>query len=192
MDVSATVERPPLRLPIDEDGTILITGATGGIGALLARHLAERGVRHLTLVSRRGPAAESTEQLVAELAERGCEARLLACDVGDRDACAALVADVSASRPIRAVVHAAGVLDDATIASLTAEQVERVLHAKTDAAWHLYELTEGLDLTAFVSFSSLAALAGAPGQGNYAAANAFLDALAQRARAAGRTHVSIA
>jgi acyl transferase domain-containing protein/acyl carrier protein len=192
MDTRGTVERANLRLPIDEDGTTLITGATGGIGALLARHLAERGVRHLTLVSRRGPAAESADRLVGELAERGCEAHLLACDVGDRDACAALVADVSASRPIRAVVHAAGVLDDATIESLTAEQVERVLHAKTDAAWHLYELTEDLDLIAFVSFSSLAALAGAPGQGNYAAANAFLDALAQRGRAAGRACTSIA
>ncbi|HEV7774650.1 MAG TPA: SDR family NAD(P)-dependent oxidoreductase [Conexibacter sp.] len=192
MDVRATVERPPLRLPVDEDGTTLITGATGGIGGLLARHLAERGVRHLTLVSRRGAAAESAEQLLGELAERGCEAQLLACDVGDRDACAALVADVSALRPIRSVVHAAGVLDDATIESLTAEQVERVLHAKTDAAWHLYELTEGFDLTAFVLFSSLAALVGAPGQGNYAAANAFLDALAQRARAAGRACTSIA
>ena len=180
------------RLRFPADGTVLITGATGGIGALLARHLAEGGVRHLTLVSRRGPAAESADQLLGALAERGCEARLLACDVGDRDACAALVADVCASQPIRAVVHAAGVLDDATIASLTAEQVERVLHAKTDAAWHLSELTDGFELGAFVSFSSLAALAGAPGQGSYAAANAFLDALAQRARAAGRPHVSIA
>ncbi len=180
------------RIPLDEDGTVLLTGATGGLGTLLARHLAERGVRHLTLVSRRGPTAECAEQLVAELAEWGCEAQLLACDVGERDACAGLVADVCASRPIRAVVHAAGVLDDATIESLTAEQLERVLHAKSDAAWHLYELTEELDLAAFVSFSSLAALVGAPGQGNYAAANAFLDALAERARAAGRAHASIA
>ena len=176
----------------DGDGTVLITGATGGLGALVARHLAERGARHLTLVSRSGSAAESADALVAELADRGCEASLHACDVGDRDACAELVATVSASRPIRAVVHAAAVLDDATIASLTAERAERVLHAKADAAWHLFELTDGLDLAAFVSFSSLAALVGAPGQGSYGAANAFLDALAQRARAAGRPFTSIA
>ena len=173
--------------PLGADGTVLVTGATGGIGRHLARHLADRGAHHLTLVSRRGPAADGADELVADLRARGCEAQVVACDVGDRSACAALVA--SSTEPIRAVVHAAGVLDDATIESLTPAKLATVLRSKADAAWHLYELTGA---AAFISFSSVAALLGAPGQGNYAAANGFLDALAHRGRAAGRTVTTIA
>ena len=180
--------RPGDAIAWDGDGTVLLTGGTGGLGALLARHLADRGARRIALVSRRGPAADGAAELVADLAGRGCEAQLVACDVGDRDACAELVAELTSARPIAAVVHAAGVLDDATVETLTADRLAPVLAAKADAAVHLHELTDA----PFVAFSSMAALVGAPGQGSYAAANAFLDALAERARAEGRAARSIA
>ncbi|MGI8331398.1 SDR family NAD(P)-dependent oxidoreductase [Actinomadura scrupuli] len=177
--------------PLDPDGTVLITGGTGGLGAVLAEHLARtHGARRLLLVSRRGPAAEGVERLVADLGVLGCEARVAACDVADREQLAALLA--SLEHPLTAVVHAAGVLDDGVIESLTAEQIERVMRPKVDAALHLHELTADMELSAFVLFSSVAALIGGPGQGNYAAANAFLDALAARRRAQGLPGSSLA
>ncbi|WP_428977512.1 SDR family NAD(P)-dependent oxidoreductase [Mycobacterium avium] len=174
-------------------GTALITGATGMAGAALARHLVARHrVPHLMLVGRRGEAAPGMAELAAELRGAGASVSVLSCDVGDRDAVAAMLAQVPARYPLRSVFHAAGVLDDAVIASLTPARIDTVLRAKVDGAWNLHELTKDLDLSAFVVFSSMAGIVGAPGQGNYAAANSFLDALAIHRHAHGLPALSVA
>ena len=174
-------------------GTVLITGGTGMAGGVVARHVVHRyGARHVVLASRRGQDADGVGELAADLAQAGAQVQVVACDVSDRAAVAALLADLPTQYPLTAVIHAAGVLDDAVIASLNAERIDTVLRAKVDAAWNLHELTQDRDLSAFVVFSSMAGIVGGPGQGNYAAANSFLDGLATHRRARGLPGLSVA
>uniref|UniRef100_UPI0035E45A6F type I polyketide synthase n=1 Tax=Streptomyces zagrosensis TaxID=1042984 RepID=UPI0035E45A6F len=174
-------------------GTVVITGALGGLGSLTARHLVRHhGVRHLLLASRRGERAQGAAELTEELTELGARVTVVACDVSDRNALARMLAAVPGEHPVSGVVHTAGLLDDGVIESLTGERVSRVLLPKVDAAWHLHELTQGMDLSFFVVFSSLAGLLGGPGQANYAAGNVFADTLVQWRRQAGLPGVSMA
>ncbi|MFI1205953.1 SDR family NAD(P)-dependent oxidoreductase, partial [Streptomyces sp. NPDC020883] len=173
-------------------GTVLITGGTGALGAQVARRLARAGAPHLLLVSRRGPDGPGTGELVGELTAHGTEVTVTACDAADRDALAELLASIPEDRPLTAVLHAAGVLDDGVLDALTPDRLDAVLRAKVTVACHLDELTAGIPLDAFVLFSSIVGVWGNGGQGGYAAANAALDALAHRRRARGQRATSIA
>nr|AXL06107.1 beta-ketoacyl synthase [uncultured bacterium] len=174
------------------EGTVLVSGG-GTLGGLVARHLVARhGVRHLILASRRGPDADGVTELVAELTEQNADVSVVACDTSDRNQVTALLAGVPTDHRLTAVVHTAGVLDDGVIGTLTPQRLETVFAPKVDAVRHLDELTRDLDLDAFVVFSSGSGVFGSAGQGNYAAANAFLDVTMANRRAAGLPGLSLA
>nr|WP_235875105.1 type I polyketide synthase [Saccharopolyspora aridisoli] len=174
-------------------GSVLITGGTGGLGARVARWAVGRGAQHVVLVSRRGPDAPGAAELRAELQASGAEVTVRACDVADRDALATVLAEIPDDRPLRGIVHAAGIFDSGVgLDSLSGEEVDGVLRAKMTSARHLHELTADRELEAFVLFSSGAASWGSGGQAAYAAANAFLDGLAQQRRSLGLPATSIA
>ncbi|MCK9873257.1 type I polyketide synthase [Nocardiopsis dassonvillei] len=178
---------PQKREPLDlgSDGTVLVTGANGTVGGVVARHLVnECGARNLLLVSRTG--REGTpEELRSELSALGATLSFASCDAADRDALRAVIESVPDDRPLRSVVHIAGTVGGAVFTALTTDHVDHVMRPKVDASINLHELTRDLDLREFVLFSSAASTLGNPGQANYAAANAYLDALAHRRRAGG-------
>ncbi|WP_345601667.1 type I polyketide synthase, partial [Streptomyces chumphonensis] len=186
-------EEPGAGSGFDGHGTVLITGGTGLLGALTARHLVEHhGVRRLLLLSRRGPEAPGADVLRKELVAAGAEVVIVACDVSRRAELRRALDHVPHGHPLRAVVHTAGTLDDGTLETLTPDRVAAVLRPKADAAWHLHELTREHEVKAFVLFSSAAGVLGQAGQGSYSAANAWLDALAHLRRAEGLPALSLA
>jgi polyketide synthase 12 len=175
-------------------GSVLITGGTGTLGGLVARHVVEEhGVTSVVLVSRRGEQAPGAAELRAELEELGARVTVVACDVAEPAGVETALAAVPEDAPLTGVVHTAGVLDDGLVEDLTPERVAGVLRAKVAGAWHLHQATREMDdLAWFVLFSSAAGILGGPGQGNYAAANSFLDALAAQRQAEGLPGVSVA
>ncbi|WP_338894332.1 SDR family NAD(P)-dependent oxidoreductase [Streptomyces sp. TG1A-60] len=173
-------------------GSVLVTGGTGALGAVVARWLASRGVPHLTLVGRRGAATPGVEDLVAELTAAGTHVTVAACDVTDRDSLAGVLARIPAEFPLVGVVHAAGVGQAMMLDRTGPAELADVLGGKVAGAVHLDELTRGLDLRMFVTFASGAGIWGSGGQAAYAAANAFLDALVIRRRAQGLPGTSVA
>ncbi|GAA3368398.1 hypothetical protein GCM10020367_06570 [Streptomyces sannanensis] len=182
-------QRPFIR----PDGAVLVSGGVGDLGRHVARWLAStHGVRDLVLTSRRGMDTPGAKSLVAELSELGATATVVACDAADRDDVTSVMALFDEKRPLRGVVHAAGVLDDGALTALTPERLDTVYLPKVDGLWHLHQLTQDMELDFFMMFSSIASVMGAPGQGNYAAANAFLDALAHLRRAKGLPATSVA
>jgi acyl transferase domain-containing protein/acyl carrier protein len=192
--VPAPAGRPADELPtaVPADGTVLVTGGTGALGGKLARWLADEGAGHILLTSRRGLDAPGARELVDNLTGSGARVTVAACDAADRAALADLIAGLPAEYPLRGVVHAAGVLDDCVLDAADPGRFETVLRPKTTAAVNLHDLTAGLDLRMFVLFASIVGTVGGPGQGSYAAANAVLDALAERRAAAGLPALSLA
>ncbi|GAA1732309.1 type I polyketide synthase [Streptomyces yatensis] len=179
--------------PLDATGTVLVTGGTGSLGRLVARRMVtEHGMRNVVLAGRRGRAAAGMPELEDELSALGATVRTAACDLADRKAVAALLGSIPQDAPLTAVVHTAGLLDDGVITTLTPERLDAVFRPKVDAVLNLHELTRGLDLAAFLLFSSGAGTFDSPGQGNYSAANAFLDALTRYRLARGLPATSLA
>ncbi|WP_406835359.1 SDR family NAD(P)-dependent oxidoreductase [Streptomyces sp. AHU1] len=180
-----------VRIQVPTDGTVLITGGLGAVGRHIARLLAGHGVPRILLTSRQGAADPRAVEVTAELASLGAETEIAECDVADEAALARVLARVGDASPLRGVVHCAGILDDGVVAELTPERLARVLRPKVDGAAHLHRLTAGTPLDLFLLISSAAGVLGSPGQGNYAAANVFLDQLAHHRRALGLPAVSV-
>ncbi|MET9896898.1 SDR family NAD(P)-dependent oxidoreductase, partial [Streptomyces sp. NPDC006465] len=190
--VKATGTAPIADLPGLADGTVLVTGASGSLGALVARHLvSEHKVRRLLLASRRGADAPGVAELEAELTASGAEVTWAACDVADREAVSGML-DGLGEQSLSAVVHTAGVLGDGIVASLTPERMREVFRPKVDAVLNLHECTREMGLAAFVVFSSVAGMVGSAGQASYAAANSFLDAFSAHRRREGLPAISLA
>lgn len=189
-NVCVCLRDPALKLPVPPpqriraDATYLVSGGLGGFGLQTATWLVERGARHLALVSRRGPSASEARESLRRLAALGVTVRPFAADVTDRQQTAAVLDEIEATMPpLRGIVHSAAVFDDHPVAELDRDSLDRVLGPKAQGAWHLHSLTDKLDF--FVLYSSISALIGNPGQANYVAANAALDALAALRRSRG-------
>ncbi|WP_449353750.1 type I polyketide synthase [Streptomyces malaysiensis] len=190
---TAPTSTPAEPLPLDPEGTVLITGGTGTLGALTARHLiTHHGARHLLLISRQGPDAPGATELATELTELGATVHITACDTADRHHLTTTLANIPPDHPLTAIIHTAGTLDDGTLTTLTPERLNTVFRPKIDAITHLHDLTHDHDLAAFVVYSSATGTLGTPGQANYAAANTYVDALIHQRHAAGLPATSLA
>jgi acyl transferase domain-containing protein/acyl carrier protein len=188
VSVVSSAERPP----ISPDGTYLVTGGAGGLGLSTAEWLVEQGARNLLLTGRSGAATQAAQQAVAKMEADGVRVVVAKADVSDERQVAGVVEEIRRSMPpLRGVVHAAGILDDGVLLQLDEERLARVMAPKVSGAWNLHRLTLEDDLDYFVLFSSAASVLGSPGQGNYVAANAFLDALAHHRRALGMPALAI-
>jgi NAD(P)-dependent dehydrogenase (short-subunit alcohol dehydrogenase family) len=169
-------------LPLRPDGSYLITGGLGGLGLLVARWLVERGVRHLVLMGRT-EASPDAAAVITDLRRAGADVVVAQGDVGREDQLRDLLREIAQTLPpLRGIIHAAGVFAPGALLQQNWEQFARVLAPKVEGAWNLHLLTRDLPLDFFVLFSSAASLLGAAGHGSYAAANAFLDALAHQRR----------
>jgi len=185
-------ELPPPGFEVKPDGCYLITGAFGGYGKVLARWLAECGARHLVLTSRSGASSPEASKFVEDLQKRGVEVRVVSADVGAPDDVRRLFAEIkSGAQPLRGLFHLAMVIDDAPLAALTPERMRTVLGPKAHGASLLHEATREMKLDCFVMFSSVSSIFGNPAQGNYSAANAFLDSLAHHRQALGLPALSV-
>lgn len=183
---------PPATVAVRADATYFVAGGAGGFSWVLAEWLAKRGARHVVLASRRGPAAPEAAAAVVALGALGCAARVVACDVTDRTALTAVLAEIERTMPpLAGVVHSAMVIDDGAIVRMDAQRLRRVTGVKMAGAWNLHELTLGRSLDFFLMTSSIASLYGSPGQCHYAAANTFLDLLAHHRRGLGLSALAV-
>ena len=186
-------QSPPISQPVslESHATYLITGGLGALGLHTAKWMVEKGARHLVLTGRKQPSAK-VQQTIEELQKAGAQVLVLCGDISQEEDATKILESIEASLPtLRGVIHAAGVLDDGLLQQMSWEQFIRVMAPKVEGAWHLHSLTQNLPLDFFVCFSSMASLLGSPGQGNYAAANAFMDALVHHRRGMGLPGLSI-
>ncbi|NES23647.1 MAG: SDR family NAD(P)-dependent oxidoreductase, partial [Symploca sp. SIO3E6] len=183
-----TCEQPLL---LGSDATYLITGGLGALGLQTAQWLVEKGVRNIVLTGRSAPSA-TAQDIIDKLEQAGAQVRVLLGDIAVEQDVAQIIEQIQTSLPIiKGIIHAAGILDDATLQHLSWENFAKVIAPKVRGTWNLHQLTQNLPLDFFVCFSSMASLIGSPGQGNYAAANAFMDALAYYRRGRGLSGLSI-
>ena len=194
MEHASLVASPPVELPLlRADGAVLVTGGLGDLGGRIARRLVtSHGVCDLVLMSRRGMESPGADAFVAELAKLGAKATIVGGDIADLDNLRSLMRIFTADRPLRGVIHAAGVVDSGVLSSLTPQKCATTFASKVDGLWNLHQLTKDLDLDLFMMFSSISGVMGLPGLGNYAAANSFIDVLAYLRRAQGLPATSVA
>ncbi|MGK7875119.1 MAG: SDR family NAD(P)-dependent oxidoreductase [Xenococcaceae cyanobacterium] len=192
--VARLVKQPPKPsqpISLDSDATYLITGGLGALGLHTAKWMVEKGARHLVLSSRSAPSETATET-IEQLEQAGAQVNVLLGDMADEQDVASILDTIETSLPpLKGAIHAAGVLDDGILQQMSWERLTKVMAPKVTGTWNLHKLTQHLSLDFFVCFSSIASLLGSPGQGNYAAANAFMDAIAHYRRSMGLTGLSI-
>ncbi len=190
--VSLSADAPDAALKLNPEATYLVAGGLGGFGLAMSQWLVEKGARHLVLSSRSGAATDEARAGVAAMQSAGAKVTVIQSDVSNPASVASLLEEIKKSHPpLRGVFHVAMVLDDGLISQLNAERFQKVTTPKINGAWNLHLQTQGLALDHFVMFSSVASIIGSPGQANYAAANGFLDALANHRRMQGLPALTI-